>query len=394
MEEHVDIQPFTIGMPQVALDDLHLRLGLTRFPDEVVGTDWRFGTDLEYLRELVAYWRDDFDWRAQERALNEFPHFRAYIDGVGVHFIHVRGVGPRPMPLVLTHGWPSSFFEMLKVIPRLADPARYGGDAADAFDVVVPSMPGYTFSDRPPRGAMTRGQMADLWTRLMVEGLGYERFGGHGGDVGGGVTRQLGHRHSDRIIGLHMNSFHASATLGPGASPFTERELAYFAEAERWYEQNGAYSHMQETRPQTLAYGLTDSPAGLAAWIVEKFREWSDCDGAVESRFTKDELLTNISLYWLTGCINSSFGPYFVDVDGFVDDSAEVQAMAQYMAVPCGFALFPKNIDHPLRELGERSFDVRQWTEMPRGGHFPALEEPDLLVEDIRSFFRPLRTEG
>ncbi len=394
MERYVDILPFTIGMPQAALDDLRLRLGLTRFPDEVVGTDWRFGTDLKYLRELVAYWRDDFDWRAQERALNAFPHFRAYIDGVGVHFIHVRGAGPRPMPLVLTHGWPSSFFEMLKVIPRLADPASFGGDPADAFDVVVPSMPGYTFSDRPARGAMTRGQMADLWTRLMVEGLGYERFGAHGGDVGGGVTRQLGHRHPDRLIGFHITSFYVPAALGPDAPPFSERELAYFAEAEQWYEKNGAYSHMQETRPQTLAYGLTDSPVGLAAWIVEKFREWSDCDGDVERRFTKDELLTNISLYWLTGCINSSFGPYFVDAGGFVDDVAEAQSMAQYMRVPCGFAHFPKNITPPPRELGERLFDVRQWTEMPHGGHFPALEEPDLLVEDIRSFFRPLRENG
>lgn len=392
MEELVDILPFTISMPQEALDDLHLRLGLTRFPDEVVGTDWRFGTDLEYLRELVAYWRDDFDWRAQESALNEFPHFRAYIDGVGVHFIQVRGVGPHPMPLVLTHGWPSSFFEMLKVIPRLADPSRYGGDPTDAFDVVVPSMPGYTFSDRPPQGAMTRGQMADLWTRLMVEGLGYERFGAHGGDVGGGVTRQLGRRHPDRLIGIHLDGIYEHPILGPDDPPFTERELAFFAETERWDQEDGAYSHMQETRPQTLAYGLNDSPAGLAAWIVEKFREWSDCGGDVESRFTKDDLLTNISLYWLTGTINSSFGPYFSE--GFADAPVAEPGPTKRIEVPSAVGNFPKNIDHPPREFAERLLDLRQWTEMPRGGHFPALEEPDLLVEDIRSFFRPLRANG
>ncbi len=385
----MDVQPFTIAVAQPALDDLHLRLAMTRLPDDVPGTGWGFGTDLAYLRDLVHYWRASFDWRAQERAFNAIPQFRADVDGMRVHFIHVRGVGPRPVPLILTHGWPSSFVEMLKVLPRLTDPARHGGDPTDAFDVVVPSLPGFAFSDRPARGAMTDAQIARVWSRLMTEGLGYTRFGAHGGDVGGGVTRKLGRLYPNRLIGIHTNAIAERPVLAPGDPELSPREVAFFAEQDRWDEEEGAYAHMQHTRPQTLAYGLNDSPAGLAAWIVEKFRAWSDCDGDVERRFTKDELLTNISLYWLTGTINSSFGPYYAD--GFADDPADDPLPTGRMQVPCGVAIFPKNMDQPPRELGERLLTLHRWTEMPRGGHFPALEEPDLLVEDLRAFFRPLR---
>jgi pimeloyl-ACP methyl ester carboxylesterase len=377
-------------MSQQTLDDLQRRLAMTRWPDEIPSAGWRFGTNLAYLRELVDYWQATFNWRAQEQALNMFAHFRADINGLGVHFIHARGVGPRPLPLILTHGWPSSFVEMLKILPRLTDPARYGADSEDAFDVVVPSLPGFAFSDRPLRGALTRGQIADLWRRLMVEGLGYPRFGAHGGDVGGGVTRQLGHRYPHEVIGIHLTGISGRPTLGPNDPAFSAQELAFFAEQERWDVDEGAYAHLQQTKPQTLAYGLTDSPVGLAAWIIEKFRAWSDCDGDVERRFSKDELLTNMSLYWLTGTINASFGPYYAE--GFADASTGAPAPTGRISIPCAVALFPKNIDQPPRELGERLLTVQQWTVMPRGGHFPALEEPDLLVEDLRAFFRPLRS--
>jgi pimeloyl-ACP methyl ester carboxylesterase len=237
---------------------------------------------------------------------------------------------------------------------------------------------------------MTRGQIADLWRHLMVVGLGYPHFGAHGGDVGGGVTRQLGHRFPHEVIGIHINGFSDRPTLGPNDPAFSAQERAFFAEQDRWDEDEGAYAHLQHTRPQTLAYGLTDSPAGLAAWIVEKFRAWSDCDGDVELRFSKDELLTNISLYWLTGTINASFGPYYAD--GVADTLTTAPAPTGRIHVPCAVALFPKNIDLPPRELGERLLTIQRWTVMPRGGHFPALEEPDLLVEDLRAFFRPLRS--
>jgi pimeloyl-ACP methyl ester carboxylesterase len=388
----MDIRPFTIAISQPALDDLQQRLVMIRWPDEIPSAGWRFGTNLTYLRELVDYWQTSFDWRAQEHALNAFAQFRADIDGLGVHFIHARGVGPRPLPLILSHGWPSSFVEMLKILPRLTDPARHGGDPADAFDIVAPSLPGFAFSDRPLRGAMTRGQIADLWRRLMVEGLGYHRFGAHGGDVGGGVTRQLGLRHPHEVIGIHLTSISGRPTLGPNDPAFGAAELAYFAAEDRWDEEEGAYAHVQHTKPQTLAYGLTDSPAGLAAWIVEKFRAWSDCDGDVERRFTKDELLTNISLYWLTETINASFGPYYAE--GFADTPIAAAAPTGRIRVPCAMALFPKNIDQPPRELGERLLTLQRWTVMPRGGHFPALEEPDLLVDDLRAFFRPLRGQA
>jgi|SRR5579871_244728 pimeloyl-ACP methyl ester carboxylesterase len=378
-------QPFTIAVPQADLDDLQARLALTRWPDEVAGSGWAYGANLAYMRELVTYWRENYDWREQERQLNAFPQFRVNIDGTTIHFLHVRGNGPHPLPLAVTHGWPSSFTEMLDILPRLTDPARFGGDPADAFDVVVPSLPGYGFSTRPPQGALTRAQIADLWVHLMVDVLGYPRFGAHGGDVGGGVTNALARFHAQHLIGVHLLSVSASLYRGPGAPELSEREREFFAEYDRWDIEQGAYAHIQETRPQTLAYGLNDSPAGLAAWIVEKFRAWSDCGGDVERRFTKDELLTNISLYWLTQTINSSFGPYFVQ-----DDTPPL-AKGERIEVPVAVALFPKNMDHPPRELAERGYNLQRWTEMPRGGHFPAHEEPDLLAEDICAFFRSMR---
>lgn len=381
-----NLQPFTIAVPQSALDDLHQRLSLTRWPDEIPGSGWAYGSNLAYMKELVRYWQTTFDWRSQEQKLNTFAHFHTTIDGTKIHFLHMRGNGPHPIPLLLTHGWPSSFVEMLKILPRLTDPAQYGGDPADTFDVIVPSLPGYGFSDRPPQPRMTDAQIAGMWNRLMTDVLGYTRFAAYGGDVGGGVTCQLGRLYPQQVIGIHVLNVSVLPYLGSDAPPLSEQESRFLADRERWDAEEGAYAHIQQTRPQTLAYGLNDSPAGLAAWIVEKFRAWSDCDGEVERRFSKDELLTNISLYWLTQTINSSFGPYYTD-----DDENNTLRKGERVEVPCAFALFPKNLEHPPRELAERGYNVQRWTQMPRGGHFPALEEPALLAEDIRAFFRPMR---
>jgi pimeloyl-ACP methyl ester carboxylesterase len=379
-------QPFTVAIPQEALDDLHQRLSLTRWPDEIPGSGWTYGSNLTYMKELVRYWQTTFDWRRQEQRLNTFAHFHTTIDGTKIHFLHMRGNGPHPIPLLLTHGWPSSFVEMLKILPMLTDPAQYGGDPADAFDVVVPSLPGYGFSDRPLLPRMTDAQIAGMWKHLMTDVLGYARFAAHGGDVGGGVTCQLGRFYPQQVIGIHILNVSVLPHLGSDTPPLSEQESRFLADREHWDAEEGAYAHIQQTRPQTLAYGLNDSPVGLAAWIIEKFRAWSDCDGGVERRFSKDELLTNVSLYWLTQTINSSFGPYYTS-----GDESDTLRKGERVEVPCAFALFPKNLEHPPRELAERGYNVQRWTQMPRGGHFPALEEPAFLAEDIRAFFRPLR---
>ena len=384
----MNVQAFTITIAQSILDDLRERLARTRWPDEVEGAAWDYGTNLDYLKTLVDYWQHEFDWRAQEAKLNQFAQFRADIDGFGVHFIHERGQGPNPLPLVITHGWPSSFPELVTILPRLTDPARYGGGPTDAFDVVVPSLPGYGFSDRSPQPeGMADAKIAEVWSHLMTDVLGYPRFAAHGGDIGGWVTSQLGRLYPQQVIGIHVNGVCARPYLGPEERPLSEQERACLAGQARWEREEGAYAHLQHTKPQTLAYGLNDSPAGLAAWIVEKFRSWSDCDGRVERCFTKEELLTNISLYWLTQTVNSSFLPYYVD------DERNAFHQGEFVAVPCAVAMFPKNVaDYPFpREWAERVYNVQRWTEMPRGGHFPAMEEPELLVEDLRAFFRPLR---
>ena len=378
---HPLVQPFSIEIPEASLRDLRERLRRTRWPDEVPDSGWDFGTNLGYLKNLVAYWRDAFDWREQERRLNELSHFRTDIDGLGIHFIHVRGDGPSPFPLVLTHGWPSSFFDLTKLVPLLTDPAAHGGNPADAFDVVVPSMPGFGFSSRPTERFVS-ARVADLWAQLMRR-LGYERFGAHGGDIGGGVTARLGQFHPEVVAGIHVTNVYGS--IGENDPPPTDAEHRYLEQQAQWERDEGAYGEIQATRPQTLAYGLNDSPAGLAAWIVEKYRAWSDCGGDVERVFTKDELLTNITIYWATETIGSSFRPYW--------DSRNNPSPRPWLpiTVPCGIAVFPQDLGRPPREFAERSYTVQRWTEMPRGGHFAAIEEPQLLAEDIRAFFRELR---
>lgn len=379
------IRPFTIAVAEEALRDLRERLERTRWPDAVEGANWEYGANLAFLRELVGYWQTSFDWRAQERILNQFAHHIATIDGLDIHFIHERGRGPRPLPLVLTHGWPGTFFEMYKLIPMLADPARFGADPLDAFDVVVPSLPGYGFSERPQRPGVARADIVTRWATLMTDVLGYPRFGAHGGDIGAGVTTQLGLGHSDCVLGIHLTAL-ADPYLGPGAPELSTAERAFIALREQWDVDEGAYGHQQATRPQTLAYGLNDSPVGLAAWIIEKFRAWSDCGGDVERRFTKDELLTTITLYWVTQTINSSIRLYYES-----RQHPQPPRRDDHVTVPTGVALTTEAVNFAPREWAERLYTVRRWTELPRGGHFLALEEPELLAHELRAFFRPMR---
>lgn len=379
------LHPFTIHVAQRTLDDVHERLVRTRWPDEVQGATWEYGTNREYLKTLVAYWLHQFDWRTQEGRLNRLTQFRVDIDGFGIHFIHERGQGPRPLPILLTHGWPGSFVEMVKIIPLLTDPASHGGDPADAFDVIVPSLPGFGFSDHPTVRGVTSTTIAAWWAHLMTDILGYTRFGAAGGDIGAGVTQRLALAHPEQVVGIHL-TYLGSTFAPPEPSALSDAEQRYVLALQQWSRHEGAYASLQSTKPQTLAYGLNDSPVGLAAWILEKFRTWSDCDGEVERRFSKDELLTNIMLYWVTETIASSIRIYYENAHA----PLPLQP-GQHIEVPAGMALFPKEISVPPREWAERSLRVQHWTEMPRGGHFAALEEPALLVEDLRAFFRPLR---
>ncbi|MFT4112357.1 epoxide hydrolase family protein [Silvibacterium sp.] len=380
------IEPFAIPFSSSAVQDLRDRLKRTRWPDALPESNEAHGVDREFLIDLCRYWCEDFDWKAQVDRLSTLPHFRYQAEEGAVHFLHVRGKGPDPMPLILTHGWPGSFVEMLEILPLLTDPAAHGGDPADSFDVVIPSLPGFGFSDRPRRQGMNVFRVAEVWSELMTA-LGYERFAAQGGDLGAGVTTALGLRHSERLIGIHLNYIPGSYKpyLGDGAV-LTEAESQFLSNAARWYDSNGAYAHLQATRPQTPAYALNDSPVGLAAWILEKFREWSDCDGDVYRSFSRDELLTNVTLYWMTGTIASSFLMYSEGRKRPLHFSAE-----DFVSTPTAVACFPKEISRPPREWVERGFDVQRWTSMPRGGHFAAAEEPELLAADLRAFFRGLR---
>ena len=381
------VEPFKIEVSDSDLDDLRARLERTRWPDELPGTGWDYGSNLDYIKELVDYWRTKFDWRAQEQLINSFSHFKTDVDGLGIHFIHEKGKGPNPMPLVVTHGWPGTFFEMHKIISLLSDPASHGGDADDAFDIVVPSMPGYGFSDHPAERGLDVFYVGELWAKLMSNNLGYQRFGAQGGDWGASVTAKLGFSHPDKIIGIHSTSVtRPTPYLGPGTRELSEAEKSTIQHRTDWQESEGGYAHIQGTKPQTLSYGLNDSPVGLAAWIVEKYRTWSDCGGNVESRFTKDELLTTITIYWVTQSIGSSAKLYYE-----TNRKPWNLKQGERIEVPCGIASFPGENTVPLREWAERSYNIQHWTDMPSGGHFAALEEPVNLVEDIRKFFRPLR---
>src|SRR6201747_176163 len=303
--------PFTLHISDADIADLRDRLARTRFPDQAPGEAWAYGTEVSSLRELVEYWRTKFDWRAEEAVLNAFPQFRVQLEDVELHYLHVPGVGPDPMPLLLLHGWPGSVFEFLEIIPRLTDPARFGGDARDAFTVVAPSLPGYGLSFKPGQKRFGVPEMADCVAALMTDVLGYKKFGAQGGDWGSAVTSRLGYAYADRMIGIHINLMMA-ASRDPADFPGpTEEEPRYLADLQQLLREETGYQWIQGTKPQTLAFALTDSPAGLAAWIAEKFRSWSDCGGDVERAIGRDRMLADIALYWFTGAIGSSFLPYF-----------------------------------------------------------------------------------
>jgi pimeloyl-ACP methyl ester carboxylesterase len=380
------VNRFDLPFSQFAVEDLRSRLEQTRWCDDAPDETWEYGFDRQFLKDICAYWGHEFDWKAKVEWLSSFQHFRFDWEGGRTHFIHERGKGPAPMPLILTHGWPGSFVEMMRVIPLLTDPAAHGGDPADAFDVVVPSLPGYGFSDKPTSRGMNSFGIANLWARLM-QALGYERFAAQGGDIGAGVTTVLGLRYAEHVIGIHLNYIPGSyRPYITDETELTQEEHSFLAEAVRWNDNNGAYAHLQGTRPQTAAVALNDSPAGLAAWMLEKFREWSDCDGDLYRSFTRDELLTNISLYWMTQTIDSSFRLYYENRRAPLHFEQN-----EFVQPPCAVARFPKEILSPPREWVERGYNVQRWTNMPHGGHFAAAEEPDLLVEDMRTFFRGLR---
>lgn len=383
----MQIRPFSIAIDDAALSDLQQRLGATRWRDGVAGAGWQEGTDSDFLQRLVQHWQTRFDWRAQESRLNRLAQFIAEVDGQSIHFVHQRGVGPAPMPLLLTHGWPGSFVEMQAIIPLLSDPASHGGDARDAFDVVVPSLPGYGFSAAPRHAGTGPFEVAGLWAQLMT-GLGYERFGAQGGDWGAGVSTWLAWRYPQRVSGLHLNFIPGSyrPPLGEGQAPVSAEEQGFLDRVADWSQREGAYAQIQGTKPQSLAVGLNDSPAGLAAWISEKFHGWTDCAGVVQSAVSLDELLTNISLYWFTGSIGSSFRLYLESRRRPLHFQPGERVLP-----PLGVARFPAELPMPPRSWVQRVYDVQRWSEMPAGGHFAALEQPQALAEEIRAFFRPLR---
>jgi microsomal epoxide hydrolase len=383
-------RPFRISIDDDVLADLKLRLERTRWPASVEGlaSSWQAGANHAYVRELIDYWRTGFDWRAQERALNTFAHRTISLGASTVHFIHARGRGPSALPLVLTHGFPDSFARFLKLIPLLVDPP----DTRDAFDVVVPSLPGFAFSSAPIATHSDLFHTADRWHDLMTA-LGYARYGAHGGDWGSFVTEQLARSHGEAVVGIHLTDVPFWHALHR-PDKTTRAEHKYLDHIAAFQRSEGAYALIQGTRPQSLSVGLDDSPAGLAAWLVQFYERWSDCDGDVERRFTKDELLVTVMLYWVTNSIGTSFEPYrTIASAGAMRWIAEgvKQWLGATNHVPAGFAMAPKDLSHPPREWAERFFDVAHWTELPRGGHFAAFEEPELLAEDIRAFFRPLR---
>jgi microsomal epoxide hydrolase len=355
--------PFRLQVPDAALADLRERLARTRFPDEAPSAAWRTGTSLAYLKELVRYWGSGFDWRAQEARINSFPQFKATLDGIELHFIHAKGKGRDPMPLLLSHGWPGSIVEFLELIPRLTE----------HFTVVAPSLPGYTLSFAPGQKRFGVEEIAATFVRLMTEVLGYKRFGLQGGDWGAFISSRIAATRPELVAGLHLNYLPLTRDKSDDAG--------WQAQLTDWVKERSGYSTIQGTRPQTLAYGLTDSPAGLAAWIAEKFHAWSDNDGTIESAVPRDAMLANISLYWFTGAIGSSFWPYYARVHG-------AWPVPFPVTVPTAYAAFPKEILRPPRAVAERMYtDIRRWTEMPKGGHFAALEQPEALANDVVAFF-------
>jgi epoxide hydrolase len=376
-----EITPFLIEIPEADLDDLRRRLRHTRWPEPATVDDWSQGVPLNYLRDLCDYWLDEYDWLSSQARLNRFPQYLTDIDGLRIHFIHARSPHSEALPLVITHGWPGSVVEFGKVIEPLTDPAAHGGDESDAFHVVCPSLPGYGFSGKPDRPGWGTALTADAWDKLMTR-LGYARYGAQGGDWGAQVTTGLGVRHPGNLVGIHLTM--PGVLPDPGTmNDLTDRERAALASLEYYQREDSGYSKEQSTRPQTIGYGLVDSPVGLCAWIIEKFWSWTDSDGDPANVLTKDEMLDNVMLYWLPGTGASAARLYWESFgSGFTEP----------VQVPVGCSIFPKEIVRPSRRWAERQYlDLRYWNELAKGGHFAAFEQPDAFVAEVRAAFRAFR---
>ncbi len=381
-----NLSPFRIHVEDTVLDDLRQRLARVRWPDEIPENNWRYGTDLGYLRSLVDHWKNGYDWRKHEAALNRFRQYTVPIAGIDLHFIHEEGKGPKPMPLLISHGWPGSVFEFHKLIPLLTDPAAHGGDPKDSFTVIAPSLPGYTFSFKPGQRRFSLEEIVDVFAELMTQVLGIERFCAQGGDWGAFVTSRLGYAYPKNLHGIHLNLLALRRDPKMLENP-TPEERKYLEELNLFLKEETGYQWIQGTKPQTLSYALTDSPVGLAAWLVEKFYTWTDCKGDLDAYLGRDVMLTKVMLYWVTGAIGSSFWPYYARMHGPwpIPDGETIN-------VPMGYIESPKEILRPPRSLASRMYaDIRRWTRLDRGGHFAALEQPETLAREIQEFFREFR---
>lgn len=385
------VEAFSVAVPDAVLADLRQRLASARYAEDFANDAWAYGTNGAYLRELCDYWKDGFDWRAQERAINRYAHFKTVVEGMPVHFIHQRGKGPRPMPLLLSHGWPWTFWDFQKLIGPLTDPAAHGGDPADAFDVIVPSLPGFGFSTPLRTPGINFWRTADLWVELMQQQLGYERFSAYGADWGAMITSQLGHKHADKLYGIHT-SFPVPLDLLfcplPPASEFAADEKRWFDRNAHFFAAESAYLAIQSTKPQTLAYGLNDSPVAQCAWVLEKRRTWSDCGGDVETVFDKDDLLTTMTLYWATQSGGSSARYYYECLHNPWQPS---HSRSPRIEAPTGVAIFDNEVLNWPRQWIEKTYNLQRYRRFSSGGHFAPMEQPAILVDELREFFRPLR---
>jgi pimeloyl-ACP methyl ester carboxylesterase len=373
------IRPYTIDVPQAQLDDLRQRLQHTRWPDAELVPDWSQGVPLAYVQEVCRYWADDYDWRASEAALNRFDQFVTEIDGVEIHFIHQRSSNPAAVPLLITHGWPGSVVEFHKVIEPLTEPAAHGGGHTDAFHVIAPSLPGFGFSGKPTETGWGVEKIGEVWAELMAR-LGYDRYVAQGGDWGSAVTTAVGAQDPDHCAAIHLT---LAMGARPAATPEARDELHAIERLQHYMEWDSGYSTQQKSRPQTVGYGLADSPAGQAAWIIEKFWAWTDCDGHPENALSRDEMLDNVMLYWTTGSATSSARIYWESFG---------RGKRQVVTIPTGFAVYPKEIVPPVRSWVEQLYtDVQYWAEYDKGGHFAAFEVPDTFVNDLREYFRRFR---
>ena len=377
------IESFSVNISEQAIQDLKSRLIQTRWTDEILNSEWKYGTKLSYIRELTEYWLNEFDWKGTEDDINSYPNYIAGIDGIKIHFLHIRSKKKNPIPLILTHGWPGSFLEMTKLTTSLTN------HPALSFDIIIPSIPGFGFSQKINTPGCNLWFIADLWSKLIKE-LGYEKVIAQGGDFGAGVSTALALKHPEKILGLHLNYIPGSyAPFLPSGEVFSEEENLFFKTADEWYNTEGAYAHQHRTKPLTLAYGLNDSPVGLCAWLIEKFYSWSDCHGDIENLFTKDELLSHISLYWFTQTIHSSIRLYNENSKAPLHFKEN-----DFINIPVGIARFHKEEPFPPRRFIERGYNVRHWTDIPKGGHFAAMEQPDLLAQDIIKFTEKVLTNN